>query len=93
MQQWSFIIPKNDHRFMGSEVYTVPNVSGPRSGFTVSPKGPRELFLPSMAISKYQKCYKSNLNGLAVRLVDFGQDFCGLILVVLDTLMVSGVQF
>ena len=44
MQQWSFIIPKNDHRFMGSEVYTVPNVSGPMSGFTVSPKGPRELF-------------------------------------------------
>ena len=45
-------MPKNDHRFMGSslcnefvsEVYTVPNVSGPMSGFTVSLKGPRELF-------------------------------------------------
>ena len=52
LQHRSFIMPKNDHRFMGSslcnefvsEVYTVPNVSGPMSGFTVSPKGPRELF-------------------------------------------------
>ena len=68
-------------------------VSWPMSGFTVSPKGPRELFLPSMAISKYQKCYKSNLNGLTVRLVDFGHDFFGLILVVLATFLVSGVQF
>ena len=78
---------------MGSEVYTVPNVSGPRSGFTVSPKGPRELFLPSMAISKYQKCYKSNLNGLAVRLGDFGYDLFGLILLVLAAFMMSRVQF
>ena len=101
MQQWSFIIPKNDHRFMGSslcnefvsEVYSVINVSGPTSGFTVSPKGPRELFFPSMSISKSQKCYKSNLNGLTVRLVDFGHDFFGLILVVLAAFMMSRVQF
>ena len=53
LQHWSFIMPKNDHRFMGSslcnefvsEVYTVPNVSVPMSGFTVSPKGPRKLFV------------------------------------------------
>ena len=76
-----------------SEVYTVPNVSGPMSGFTVSPKGPRELFLQSMSIPKSQKCYKSNLNGLTVRLGDFGYDFFGLILVVLAVFMMSRDQF
>ena len=61
--------------------------------FTVSPKGPRELFLQSMSISKSQKCYKSNLNGLTVRLGDFGYDFFGLILVDLAAFMMSRVQF
>ena len=76
-----------------SEVYTVQNVSGPTSGFTVSPKGPRELFLQSISILKSQKCYKSNLNGLTVRFGDFGYDFFGLILVVLAAFMMSRVQF
>ena len=101
LQHWSFIIPKNDHRLMGSslckefvcEVYTISSVSGPISRFTISPKGPRKLFLQSMSISKSQKCYKSNLNGLTVRLVDFGHDFFGLILVVLAAFMMSRVQF
>ena len=62
------------------------------SRFTVSPKGPRELFFPSMTISRSQNYYKSNLNGLTVRLVDFGHDFFGLILVVLAAFMLSRVQ-
>ena len=67
--------------------------SGPMSRFTVSPKGLRELLLQSISILKSQKCYKSNLNGLTVRLGDFGYDFFGLILVVLAVFMMSRVQF
>ena len=91
---------KTNHIFMSwslwkesvSEFYTIPSVPGRMSGFTVSPKGPRELFLQSISISKSQKCYKSNLNGLTVRLGDFGYDFFGLILVVLAAFMMSRVQ-
>ena len=101
LQHWSFIMPKNDHRFLGlslckefvSEVCTIPCVSWPMSGFTVSPKGPRELFSQSMSILKSQKSYKRNLNGLTVRLGDFGYDFFGLILVLLAAFMMFRVQF
>ena len=50
-------------------------------------------FFAIKSILKSQKCYKRNLNGLTVRLGDFGYDFFGLILVVLAAFMMSRVQF
>ena len=76
-----------------SEVYTVPNVSGPMSGFTVSPKGPRELFFAINVNIKVLEVLLKLLEWAYPKMGDFGYDFFGLILVVLAVFMMSRVQF